>query len=101
MNRRAFLKVAGLTGAAVAASRITKYPQISSSLSPQKTTEGVITEKWITTSCLNCSARCAAQVRIVNGKAVKIVGNPLSQVSEGEICPRGHIGLQGRRIHLC
>jgi anaerobic selenocysteine-containing dehydrogenase len=31
---------------------------------------------------------------VVNGKAVRITGNPLSQVSEGEICARGHIGLQ-------
>jgi len=31
---------------------------------------------------------------VANGKAVKITGNSLSRVSEGEICPRGHIGLQ-------
>ena len=31
---------------------------------------------------------------MVNGKAVRIAGNPLSLVSEGMICPRGHIGLQ-------
>ena len=94
MNRRTFLKVSALAGAAVAASRIIKYPEISPLASPQESTEGIITEKWITTSCLNCSTRCATQVRVVNGKAVKITGNSLSQVSEGEICPRGHIGLQ-------
>ena len=94
MNRRAFLKVSALTGAAVAASRIIKYPEISPLASPDEGAEGVITEKWITTSCLNCSTRCATQVKVVNGKAVRIAGNPLSDVSEGEICPRGHIGLQ-------
>ena len=94
MNRRTFLKVSAVTGAAVAASRIIKYPEISPPASPQESAEGVITEKWITTSCLNCSTRCATQVRVVNGKAVKIAGNPLSRVSEGEVCPRGHIGLQ-------
>ncbi|MBI3931023.1 MAG: molybdopterin-dependent oxidoreductase [Chloroflexi bacterium] len=93
INRRTFLKASAFTGAAVAASRIIKYPE-ASLVSSQPSTEGVITERWITTSCLNCSTRCATQVRVVNGKAVKIVGNPLSQVSEGEICPRGHIGLQ-------
>jgi anaerobic selenocysteine-containing dehydrogenase len=30
----------------------------------------------------------------LNGKAVKITGNPLSSVSDGKICPRGHLGLQ-------
>ncbi len=94
MSRRTFLKFTAFTGAAVTASRIIKHPAISPLASPQESTEGVITEKWITTSCLNCPTRCATQVRVVNGKAVKITGNPLSQVSEGEICPRGHIGLQ-------
>ncbi len=94
INRRTFLKASAFTGVAVAASRIIKYPEINPLVSAQESVEGVITERWITTSCLNCSTRCATQVRIVNGKAVKIVGNPLSQVSEGEICPRGHIGLQ-------
>jgi anaerobic selenocysteine-containing dehydrogenase len=51
-------------------------------------------EKWVATSCLNCSARCAIRVRILNGKAVKITGNPLSFVSEGKVCPRAHLGLQ-------
>jgi anaerobic selenocysteine-containing dehydrogenase len=31
---------------------------------------------------------------VVDGKAVQIKGNRASLVSEGEICPRGHIGLQ-------
>jgi anaerobic selenocysteine-containing dehydrogenase len=30
----------------------------------------------------------------LNGKAVKITGNPLSLDSDGKICPRGHLGLQ-------
>lgn len=94
MDRRTFLKVSALTAAAVAARSIIRYPENSSLASPQESTEGVITEKWMATSCLNCSTRCAIQVRVVNGKAVKIIGNPLSRVSEGEICPRGHIGLQ-------
>ena len=94
ISRRTFLKASAVTGAVVAASRIVKYPNVSSLAAPQTSLEGVITEKWITTSCLNCAARCATRVRVVNGKAVKINGNPLSQVSEGEICPRGHIGLQ-------
>jgi anaerobic selenocysteine-containing dehydrogenase len=66
------------------------------SLSPQEhdEVEGVVTEKWIATSCLNCPTRCATEVRVVNGKAVRIAGNPLSKVSEGENCPRSHIGLQ-------
>ncbi|MBI2287790.1 MAG: molybdopterin-dependent oxidoreductase [Chloroflexi bacterium] len=94
ISRRAFLKASAVTGVAVAASRIVKYPGASAPVSSSENTEGVITEKWVATSCLNCPVRCATRVRVVNGKAVKIDGNPLSQFSDGEICPRGHIGLQ-------
>jgi len=93
MTRRAFLKVSALVAATIAASRLIRYPKTSLA-SPQQSAQGVITEKWITTSCLNCSTRCATRVRVVNGRAVRIAGNPQSRVSEGEICPRGHIGLQ-------
>jgi anaerobic selenocysteine-containing dehydrogenase len=94
ITRRDFIKVSAFAGATVAASNILKPPVFNPSLSPQESDEGVISEEWINTSCLNCATRCATRVRVVNGKAVRIAGNPLSQVSEGEICPRGHIGLQ-------
>ena len=60
----------------------------------QKNGQNASEEKWVATSCLNCPARCAIRVRTVNGKAVKITGNPFSLVSEGKVCPRAHIGLQ-------
>jgi len=91
MNRMTFLKALAFT---VATSRIIKYPEISSLVSSQESAEGVLTERWIATSCLNYSTRCATQVGVVNRNAVNTVDNPLSQVSEGEICPRGPIGLQ-------
>jgi len=94
ITRRAFLKASAFTGVAITASRLIKYPGISPLTSADKVADSIITEKWIATSCLNCPARCATQVRSVNGRAVKVVGNPLSRVSEGEICPRGHVGLQ-------
>jgi anaerobic selenocysteine-containing dehydrogenase len=94
IDRRTFLKVSALTGAAVGAGKMlgpwdTHSAQL---LSPKE--PSVLEEKWVVTSCLNCQARCAMRVRVVNGKAVKITGNPLSRVSDGKICPRGHIGLQ-------
>jgi len=93
ITRRAFLKVSAFTGATVIASRFFKQPG-STPVFASPAAEGVISQDWITTSCLNCDTRCATRVRVVNGKAVRIAGNPLSQVSEGQICPRGHIGLQ-------
>jgi len=103
MDRRKFLKWSAFTGAAVGASNIMGQFNTPAASPLQKNIQKTFDEKWVATSCLNCPARCATRVRVVNGKAVKITGNPLSQVSEGKICPRAHIGLQvlydSERIH--
>ncbi len=93
IDRRTFLKISAVDGAAVAASHFlpkVRQPAVATS----QLTEGITSEKLVATSCLNCGTRCATLVRVVNGKAVKITGNPLSEVSEGEVCPRSHLGLQ-------
>ena len=94
MDRRNFLKWSAFTGAAVGTSNIIGQFDAPAASPLQKNIQKTFGEKWIATSCLNCPARCATRVRVVNGKAVKITGNPLSRVSEGKICPRAHIGLQ-------
>jgi thiosulfate reductase / polysulfide reductase chain A len=97
LSRRSFLKASGVTGITLLAAGMVKNDAklFENPQTPETNdTEGVVSEKWINTSCLNCPARCGTSVRVVNGKAVRITGNKLSQVSEGEICPRGHIGLQ-------
>ncbi len=96
MSRRTFIKLSGLAVAVLAASRLLKRPALGSAVSSPELPEGegVITEKWVPTSCLNCATRCATRVRVVNGRAVKVAGNPLSRVSEGENCARANVGLQ-------
>ncbi|MBP1696518.1 MAG: hypothetical protein H6Q41_1706, partial [Deltaproteobacteria bacterium] len=94
LSRRKFLKLSALTGAAVGANQILGPFDHPTAFPLQKNTQDVLEEKWLTTSCLNCPARCAIRVRTVNGKAVKITGNPLSLDSDGKVCPRAHIGLQ-------
>jgi len=94
VNRRTFLKLSAFTGAAIGTNQIIGQFDTPAALPIQKNAKNAPEEKWMVTSCLNCPARCAIRVRIVNGKAIKITGNPLSLVSEGKICPRAHIGLQ-------
>lgn len=91
MNRRKFLKWSVLVGGA---SKIMGQFDTPAASPAQKNIQKAFEEKWMATSCLNCPARCAIRVRVVNGKAVKITGNPNSLVSEGKICPRAHVGLQ-------
>jgi anaerobic selenocysteine-containing dehydrogenase len=94
ISRRAFLKISGAVTLALAASRLIKHTAFAATPQPQDTGEGVITEKWVATSCLNCSSRCATRVRVVNGKAVFVANNPLDKVSEGKNCARALVGLQ-------
>jgi anaerobic selenocysteine-containing dehydrogenase len=96
ISRRAFLKLTGLAVAVAALGRLIKRPALSSIVPVDDFPEGegVLTEAWLPTSCLNCATRCATRVRVVNGRAVKITGNPLSQVAEGENCARAQVGLQ-------
>ena len=94
IDRRTFLKGSVLTGAAVGAGKILGPWESHSAQPLPSKSPGVVEEKWVVTSCLNCQARCGIRVRVVNGKAVRITGNRLSKVSDGKICPRGHIGLQ-------
>ncbi len=90
LNRRTFLKLSLCAGASIGANQIIRPSDTDAALPLPKALE----EKWTVTSCLNCSARCGIRVRVVNGKAAKITGNPYSQVSDGKICPRAHVGLQ-------
>ncbi len=70
-----------------------KRPSIFES-AEKEATSAITTEQVVATSCLNCSTRCATLVRVVNGKAVRITGNPASLYSDGKTCPRSHVGLQ-------
>jgi len=48
---------------------------------------------WYNTVCNQCSAGCGISVRIREGKAKKIEGNPVHPVSQGRTCARGQAGL--------
>ena len=92
LSRRKFLKLTAMAGLSVGAIWIHKQSDSAPSVAP-----GVASApkgRWIPTSCLNCPARCGIAVKVADGKAIQIKGNRSSLISEGQICPRGHIGLQ-------
>lgn len=50
---------------------------------------------WIRSTCSMCYGRCSIRVKVVNGVAVKIEGEPDSCLgAEGGICGKGAAGLQ-------
>ncbi len=56
---------------------------------PGTGTEGT----WIPTTCNMCFNGCAILVRVVDGVAVEIKGNPNSTIGGGRICAKGASGL--------
>ncbi len=93
LTRRTFLKALAFLGGLLALRSLVKLPNPSRTAAATHSPESV-EEKLVVTSCLNCASACGIKVKVANGKAVGITGNPLSEVTGGAICPRAHIGLQ-------
>ncbi|MGQ9509058.1 MAG: molybdopterin-dependent oxidoreductase [Thermodesulfobacteriota bacterium] len=92
LNRRDFLKIGGGAGVAIALGwGFLKWtqPTPSSKLLPP----GV--ERWIPTVCGQCLGGCGILVRVIDGWATNIIGNPLHPVNRGTLCPKGIAGIQG------
>lgn len=51
-------------------------------------------DNWVQSICQACPGGCGILVRVVDGKAVKIEGNPAHPVNRGRVCPVGQAALQ-------
>lgn len=51
-------------------------------------------ENWQSSSCQGCTSWCSVQVQVVEGRAVKVRGNPHALGNHGAVCPRAHLALQ-------
>jgi molybdopterin-containing oxidoreductase family iron-sulfur binding subunit len=99
LDRRRFLKVLGVTGAgaaAVTACGIGPEPTeklIPYLVQPEDQIPGRAT--YYATTCRECAAGCGVRVRVREGRAVKLEGNPDSPINRGRLCARGQAALQG------
>jgi len=92
INRRDFLKMGGGAGAAIAlGGGFWKWSQFPPA--PERNEPGV--ERWVPTVCAQCMGGCGTMVRVIDGWATNIIGNPLHPVNRGTLCPKGIAGLQG------
>ncbi len=96
ITRRNFLKIATLgAGATILAGCanprrwVTLEPYVRP---PEEQLAGVAT--WYASTCRMCPAGCGIIVRIMNGRALKIEGNPEHPLNQGKLCARGQAGLQ-------
>ncbi|MFQ5543377.1 MAG: molybdopterin-dependent oxidoreductase [Nitrospiria bacterium] len=95
ITRRKFLKMTGIFGSTVALGTGCRPTRITQALG--RAGEGRIEvdeEKWLKSICLQCPGGCGIQVKVVNGNAVKIEGNPSYPTNQGRLCPKGQAGLQ-------
>ncbi len=49
---------------------------------------------WYASGCAQCPAGCGIVVRVAEGRAKKIEGNPIHPVNRGRLCARGQAALQ-------
>jgi anaerobic selenocysteine-containing dehydrogenase len=96
ITRRHFLKL-GAAGAATAVMAGCQAPRPWVTLEPyvrppEEQLAGVAT--WFASTCRQCPAGCGILVRIMNGRALKIEGNPDHPLNRGKLCARGQAGLQ-------
>ncbi|RPJ27434.1 MAG: twin-arginine translocation signal domain-containing protein [Chloroflexi bacterium] len=98
ISRRDFLKLASvgatttavLTGCGPASRYVQREPY---SRMPEYTYNGLST--YYATTCRECAAGCGIIVRTLQGRALKVEGNPEHPVNRGKTCSRGQISLQG------
>ncbi len=95
MNRRTFLQLSGLTtaSAALAGCKSANEKLIPYLIPPDEgVTPGIA--NYYASSCRSCSAGCGILVRVSEGRAKKIEGNPEHPVNRGKLCARGQALLQ-------
>ena len=96
ISRRKFLA----SGAAMAASTVAagcygprrEYVLEPYVQMPEETVAGQAT--WYASACRMCPAGCGIIVRVMNGRALKIEGNPEHPLNRGKLCAAGQAGLQ-------
>lgn len=116
-NRREFLKTTALLGGgAVVLSQFSWAQNLiakanSGSLTPEEESQLSLAENIVHSVCLQCNTGCGIKVKLLDGVAVKVEGNPYSPwtmvpsismktpLSEsaninGSLCPKGQAGLQ-------
>ena len=94
MNRRTFLKIAGLGSISFAVGCNPPQKNLFSQVHvPDDMVVGEPT--WYASTCRECPAGCGILAKNREGRIIKIEGNPLHPINKGKLCMRGQAALQG------
>ena len=91
ISRRRFLLLTAAAGAAMTMGHRTDYNVL---LEDDFHLRPFGPGEWKPTGCAGCTSFCAKKAYISNGRAIKVLANPLSKVHRGYGCPREHLALQ-------
>ena len=86
LSRRDFLRLGGVAAGSAAALGALKNA-FRAEARPELQTAAQ--ERIVPSTCHLCSAGCGILVRVADGKAVKLEGNPMHPVNQGSLCPKG------------
>lgn len=95
--RRDFLRaaLAAAGGFALAGCRQSEDPYaLNRPHVPGTSGYGTYQERTFSSTCSQCWAGCGIKVRVVEGRAVRIDGNPAHPINRGTLGPKGQAGLQ-------
>ncbi len=91
VSRRGFLKGTACLGLVAAAGG---GPLLTCFVRSGRADARDLASQWVASTCQGCTSWCPVQVQVVDGRAVKVRGNPHAKATHGEICPRPHLALQ-------
>ena len=94
MNRRTFLKIAGMGSISFA---FGCSPPEKHLYSVVEAPDDMVVGKanWYASTCRECPAGCGILAKNREGRVIKIEGNPLHPINKGKLCMRGQAALQG------
>jgi len=93
LNRRNFIKLSAVSGLYVAGAT-QGMPALTAFTESKVNAADNIQGEWVGSTCQGCTTWCPVQVYVVNGRAIKVRGNPHAKANHGEVCPRAHLALQ-------
>lgn len=96
MDRRKFLQIMGLLSGTTLLSSCgsdRNQKELISFLVPPDDGVRPGTVAWRVSTCSECPAACGIRIRLREGRAVKLEGNPAHPVSRGGLCMRGQASL--------
>lgn len=96
IDRRSFLKMAGFAFAGAALGGCSRSPDqkaIPFLAQPEEVIPG--RANWYASTCGGCSAACGLLTRNVDGRPIKLEGNPQHPLSRGGLCAVGQASILG------